>query len=97
MSEYYLVEHGPDGAAAVIVEGLEAVYREILTSMFGAWQDANAEEADAWQTLICDPDEWTPSFDEPFWSFHHSFEDGHLTVQRITDVSAVQTGPATNG
>lgn len=77
----WLVTNGPDGQRAKVVTGFENLKREVVTTVFGSADD-DSDEAQDMRDRLDTPSDW----EGDRWSMSWSFEDGYLTVQRITDM-----------
>lgn len=79
--KYLFTTHG-DGAFSVIVTGFDNIHRKLIESMYG--DRATPDEAQYWRDHIEDEGNWTTSFDFGLWHLSIDFEDGAITVQRIS-------------
>ena len=82
----FLVSSGPDGASAVIVDGLIGVEVEVCKALYGDYPPPEWHQAE-WQQyagLLRDADSWSADDGRPYWSWQDRYEDGYLTVQRIS-------------
>ncbi len=87
----FLVTSTGDYNAAVLVMGMAGLRNEVTEIFMG---DAAAVPDDMCQGILdalADPDEWennghSQGDGEPFWHIQFSFEDGWLSVQRISAI-----------
>jgi hypothetical protein len=85
----FLVISGGDYNAAVLVLGMEGVRAEVTAIFMGDAKDEPDEMCSGILEALADPVQWidnghTQGDGEPFWHIHFSFEDGWLSVQRVS-------------
>ena len=85
----FLVTSGGDYSAAVLVLGMEGVRNEVLAIFMGDAKTEPDEMCSGILEALADPKQWieqgyTEGDGEPFWHIHFSFEDGWLSVQRVS-------------
>tara|TARA_R110002110_G_scaffold294324_1_gene508293 strand:- start:1024 stop:1332 length:309 start_codon:yes stop_codon:yes gene_type:complete len=85
---WYVFATGGDVAYTRTVQGIAAVEHEIATALYDPPDAMPADEREGWRDWINDPDNWAINGwgdHSVMWRASQSFEDGSISVQRISD------------
>lgn len=87
----FVIATSGDGCHSSLVRGRDALRAQLYAMLWlGDPADA-AEDVAELVDALDDPDEWSGGYypdRDPFWAWGHTFEDGSIMVQRVTETPA---------